>query len=216
MAEEKTKVVKKNIYQKLQQSRVDVQGEIKKKDGYNYKYFSNDNILPVANEVFNKNGLCPVFNLVQKNVVADTETKYIDGNEVCIEKTTSNYWGVLDIYDTESDDRITFNVPTCLANIKGVSAVQNYGGMVTFAKRYAYIVALELGTDDDSKIENSSDQVENQPTKEDVAPIQPVQIELIKQKASAEDLKGILEFYKVEKLEDMNVVQASDCISRLG
>lgn len=225
----------KNIYAKLQQSRVDVLGEIKKgTQGFGYDYFSNDDILPVANEVLNRNGLCPVFKMENRKTEAKTKiTNSLNTLEGGVEmeerEITYSYWGVLLLINSDvPSEMLVFETPTCLAAVKGASGIQNYGAMATFTKRYLYLQMLEIadqknngqGGIKDTDVEKSADDAKKEAKEpkepKKVAKCTEKQVELIKSKCSEEDLKALLEFYKVKEVAELTVVQASDALKRLG
>lgn len=118
-----------NIYTKLQTVRVNVQKKGLKKSGQNQRfvYFELNDFLPTANEELQKQGLCPVFNIVT--------------DENGIEKAT------LSIYDGENS--ITFESPTAQAVLNGGrNPIQELGAKHTYLKRYLYMNALEIAEND--------------------------------------------------------------------
>ena len=135
-----------NIYEKLQSARVKLQSKKLKKSGKNkhtgFSYFELADFLPSVNIIFSEIGLCSNFSL-------------------CAEKA------VLTIYDTESNDNITFETPTASAQLKGCTEVQSLGAVHTYLKRYLYLNALEIveaetldplvGTDEIEEVNNNDD-----------------------------------------------------------
>jgi hypothetical protein len=126
--EKDVKEKKKNVYQKLQQCRVELQQTNLKKTGSNkfagFKYYELADFLPVINELFNNNGLFSKFNIIE-NVAS------------------------LEIINAENTEEIIiFTSPTAEANIKGTQPIQNLGGIHTYMKRYLYINALEIVEND--------------------------------------------------------------------
>lgn len=131
---------KKNVYQKLQQCRVELQQTSLKKSGNNkfagFKYYELADFLPVINELFNNNGLFSQFNIIE-NVAS------------------------LEIINAENPEEIIiFSSPTAEANIKGTQPIQNLGGIHTYMKRYLYINALEIVENDlfDAKSGNDKEE----------------------------------------------------------
>lgn len=124
----------KNIYEKLQECRVELQKMNLKKTGENkfagFKYYELADFLPTVNELFLKYGLASNFSIV--------------GDEAR-----------LVIVDIERENNfIIFTSPIAEANIKGCTPVQSLGGVHTYLKRYLYINALEIVENDmfDSKV----------------------------------------------------------------
>lgn len=117
-----------NIYEKLQNCRVELNKSGLKKSGHNdfshYDYFELGDFLPKANELFRENKLCGVV-------------------------TFSPEKAVLKIIDTEKvDDVIEFYCPNADATLKGCHAIQNIGAIQTYQRRYLYTAALEISEND--------------------------------------------------------------------
>lgn len=215
--------MEQKITSKINQTRIDVQGEIKKNtQGYGYSYFSNDDILPIANEVLNRNGLYTEFNIVNKERITK-ETTVIDavsGNETTVKEYSNDFWGLLIVEDVDSGEKKEYAMPTCIAAVKGAMAIQNYGAMVTFTKRYLFLNFLQVadvkeeGGIKDTDVEKSTD-MEKKANKVKEVPCTNNQIEQIKGKANEEDIQNILSYYGVNSIEELSVKQASDCLSKL-
>lgn len=117
-----------NVYEKLQNCRVELQKMNLKKTGENkfagFKYYELADFLPTVNELFLKHKLYSNFS--------------IDNNEA-----------ILNITNIEKpDETIIFTSPIAEANIKGCTPVQSLGGVHTYLKRYLYINALEIVEND--------------------------------------------------------------------
>ena len=117
-----------NIYEKLQNCRVELQKMNLKKTGENkfanFKYYELADFLPTINELFLKHKLSSNFS--------------IENNEA-----------FLTIVNIEKlDEQIIFSSPIAEANIKGCTPVQSLGGVHTYLKRYLYINALEIVEND--------------------------------------------------------------------
>lgn len=125
MAETKATAKTMNVYQKLAKARMMFLKSDTKKTGKNmtlaFKYFELDDIVPVANKVFDELGLISLV-----NITADTAT--------------------MTIVNTENNtDFIAFSVP--LVNYTGnnaVNPVQAFGATVTYYRRYLYMIALDI------------------------------------------------------------------------
>lgn len=111
-------------YNKLQKVRKELQEAKLKKSGHNdfqhYDYFTLDDIVPKATELFDKYGLTPIFNVS------------IDENGV--------EYATLDIIDNSSV--IRFKSPTANPNSK--DPIQALGSKITYMRRYLYLMALDV------------------------------------------------------------------------
>lgn len=123
-----------NIYEKLQNCRVELQKMNLKKTGENkfagFKYYELADFLPTVNELFLKHKMSSNFS------IKENEANLI-------------------IVDLEKEGSyIVFSSPIADANIKGCTPVQSLGGVHTYLKRYLYINALEIVENDmfDSKV----------------------------------------------------------------
>ena len=125
MAETKTTAKTMNVYQKLAKAREMFLCSDTKKTGKNmtlsFKYFELDDIVPVANKIFNELGLISLVNFSTETasmVIADVDNV---------------------------DSFIEFTVP--LVNYTGnnaVNPVQAFGATVTYYRRYLYMIALDI------------------------------------------------------------------------
>ncbi|GAA0070647.1 hypothetical protein UT300003_21710 [Clostridium sardiniense] len=117
-----------NIYQKIQQARVELQNRELKKTGYNkfanYKYFELGDFLPHINDVCLKIGLYTEFKFTPQQ--AWLYIRDIDNPEIFREWST----------------------PVEIATLKGCSAIQNIGGTQSFSRRYLYMMAFEIAETD--------------------------------------------------------------------
>ncbi len=114
----------KNVYQKLQQARVDLQALPIKKSGYNsfskYNYFELGDFLPSLNNINNKLGL------------------------TCQFTNSDSSYNLLVINSDNPEERILFSSRHVEAGIKGAQAIQNLGGEITYQRRYLYTLAFEV------------------------------------------------------------------------
>ena len=194
-----------NIYQKLQAVRVKITEQCTKKSGKNgyagFEYFELKDFLPQANKAFAEVGLCPVFTI---------EARQIDKNPNTITET-----GIVEeianlrIYQ-DKDTYIDFATP--IADVvmggKNNNPIQNLGAQHTYLKRYLYMNALELSESD--MIDATAGKEKPAETKPTLAT--PKQVETIMNMYDDENLEKIKEYYQVEKIEDLTVVQASQAI----
>ena len=116
-----------NIYQKLQQIRVDLQELGLKKTGNNtftkIKYFELGDFLPSVNKLLNEHGLCTVFQMSKKSA----KLIITDGSETA-----------------RGINEIVFGVYTVAAEMKGAQAIQSHGATITYLRRYLMMAAFEI------------------------------------------------------------------------
>lgn len=119
----------KTAYQELQEVRSELSKAGLKKTGKNnfqgFEYFELKDFLPTATELFKKHDLTPVFNIELSP----------EGVE----------YAILDIF-YKGSEKITFKAPTARPN--GKNPIQDLGAMITYMKRYVYIMALEIAEND--------------------------------------------------------------------
>lgn len=120
--------IKKNIYQKLQECRVDLQALNLKKTGKNtfsnFTYYELADFLPAVNELFLNKGLFSNFSILDS-----VATLTISNAE-------------------EIGEIVEFTSPVADLAIKGANAIQCLGGIHTYLKRYLYLNALEIVEND--------------------------------------------------------------------
>ena len=78
-----------------------------------------------------------------------------------IEKFDDDYIGTLELLDTESDEKLSFQIPTAMPEIKATNIAQKLGGMATYTQRYLEMIAFGI-TDDNLDLDNNK-QVDNRP-----------------------------------------------------
>ena len=117
-----------NIYEKLQNMRVELQQKNIKKSGKNkfvgYEYYELSDVLPAIN---------------------DLQAKY----KTCSFVNFNPDVAVLTIVNSEKpDEQITFSSPIAGLNLKGAHEIQNLGGIQTYSRRYLYLNAFEITEND--------------------------------------------------------------------
>lgn len=128
----------KTAYQELQEVRSELSKASLKKTGKNnyqgFEYFELKDFLPTATELFKKHDLTPVFNI-------ELSTEGIE-------------YATLDIF-YKGSEKITFKAPTARPNNN--NPIQGLGAMITYMRRYLYLMALDIVEND---IVDSQDQNE--------------------------------------------------------
>lgn len=117
-----------NIYEKLQNMRVELQQKNIKKSGKNkfagYDYYELSDILPPINEL---------------------QAKY----KTCSYVTFSKEEATLTIVNAEQlEEKIEFTSPMAELTLKGTHPIQNLGGIETYQRRYLYMTAWEIVEND--------------------------------------------------------------------
>ena len=113
-----------NIYQKLQDARIELQEKDLKKSGENkfakYRYYELGDFLPEINNINQKHGLF-------------TSVSF-----------TTDY-AVLNVVNVENpEETIKFTSPMGKAELKGCHEIQNIGAVETYQRRYLYMTAFEI------------------------------------------------------------------------
>ena len=113
-----------NIYEKLQDCRVQLKNKDLKQTGLNkfsnYTYFELGDFLPQAMDIMKDLKLTPLF-----------------GFEVDKAKLT--------LMNSEKiEEQIVFESPSVIPELKGCNAIQNIGASQTYMRRYLYVMAFEL------------------------------------------------------------------------
>lgn len=165
MAEKTATKTQLNIYQKLSKARLEFLARGVKKSGINrhaeYKYFELSDIVPVATEIFNNNGLLFV-------------TTFPEGNPTGI------------LYDMDSDATITFHSARSderLVTTGGKTlmlAIQETGAKETYQRRYLYMQVLDIVESDIIDGDTNGTEDEKPPVKKDNKQADPVKREAIK------------------------------------
>lgn len=130
MEEKTTKKENKtlNVYQRLQNARVELQKMNIKKSGENkysgFKYFELKDFIPPLNEIFNQVGLSSNFSI------------------------TDNIANLFIVNADKPEENILFTSPIAEATLKGCTPIQSVGATHTYMKRYLYLNALEITEDD--------------------------------------------------------------------
>lgn len=114
----------KNIYEKIQEMRVELQQMNIKKSGKNkfagYEYYELSDILPPINELQSKYKTCSFINF-------------------------DNEKATLTIINTEkTEEKIEFTCPMTSISLKGAHDVQNMGALQTYNRRYLYMNCFEI------------------------------------------------------------------------
>ena len=178
-----------NIYKKVQTARVKLQSLQLKKTGENK--FAGFKYYELADFIPQVNSLFDELGLFSAfNIKDDLAT--------------------LTIVDIDKPETaIVFTSPIADAQIKGTTPVQSLGGVHTYLKRYLYVNALEIVESDSLDANVGSGKLSE-------SPITQSQINEIVAKVDPERLNKMLSYYKVDKLEDLTLTQASQALKKLN
>ena len=80
---------------------------------------------------------------------------------------------------------IEFSIPTANVSIQGATAMQNIGAVTTYARRYLYMIAMEISEDDNLDTADTAEKV----TKEQKR--QKEEAELKEQEAKEAEIKAM-------------------------
>lgn len=117
-----------NVYEKLQQVKLDLSKAALKKSGENkhskYDYFELGDFLPKIIELCNNHKLATVISFTSEK-------------------------GLLEIIDTEKiTDKIIIETPMSTAKLPACHEVQNLGAVQTYLRRYLYVAAFDIVEND--------------------------------------------------------------------
>lgn len=179
-----------NIYEKLQNMRVELQQKNIKKTGKNkfagYEYYELGDILPPINEL---------------------QAKY----KTCSFIRFNNDVAILTVINTEKpDEQIEFTSPMASVSLKGANDVQNIGALQTYQRRYLYMAAWEIVENDYFDCVQGKELKQHENKK-----ITPKQLEILKGKYTGENLVKLLEAHNIDKLENLSLDIATKLISKI-
>ncbi len=137
-----------NIYQKLQNARVELQEMKLKKTGKNQSmsYYDLGDLLPAVNVLCKKHELFTNLSIVHKEVEM----------------------AVLTVYNTlDAKETIVFECPTAEAQLPKGQAIQNLGAKITYLRRYMLMTAFEVAESDivDQVRIDTTDEIESEDIK---------------------------------------------------
>lgn len=204
--ETKEEVKVKNLNESIISIRVKLQNSKLKKSGKNkfagFDYFELKDFLPKLNELMLEEGVNDLFTIDEEQVTLTL----IKGEE------RQTYKMPFTIFETPVNIRTDKNGE--VREVKSMQDIQYLGALNTYYKRYLYLNAF--GITDGEVIDNMDNEeltsTKKPTTEKKVVKASPKQIELIKTLVS--DLDAMLSFYRVEKIEDLTIQQASEIITK--
>ena len=178
--------------------RVKLQNSKLKKSGKNkfagFDYFELSDFLPRLNELMLEEGINDLFT--------------IEGDEAKLTLLRGEE------EQTYKMPFVMFNVPVNKSGQPSMQEIQYIGALNTYYKRYLYINALGISECEviDSMDNNEVKETKKSTTEKKEVKASPKQIELIQNLVS--DIPAMLNYYKVEKIEDLSIQQASEIITK--
>lgn len=154
----------------------------------NYTYYELSDFIPQLVKEMEKVGLCDVFNI-----------KYILGADNIVRE-----FGVLEVYDVETEEKVEFLMPTVEVEAKVISnKIQALGAKNTYIKRYLYMNAFNI-------VEN--DQIDAPPMMATAK-----QVEVIKGifKDNPQKLKDMLDRKGYQSVEEFTKVEADTLLNAI-
>lgn len=177
-----------NIYEKLCDARLALQGLNLKKSGNRnkMKYYELADFLPSINAICKEQGILPIVSFTEQSAKMTI---------VNLEKP---------------EEKIEIESPFGSANLPGCHSVQNIGAVETYQRRYLYMVAFEIVESDilDGQLDEKAQKPEEESPPEVICPMCGLPITPIKSKGKVippEEVLGKLgmcyDCYKQEKAE---------------
>lgn len=204
--ETKEELKVKNLNESIISIRVKLQNSKIKKSGKNkfagFDYFELSDFLPKLNELMQEEGVNDLFTIEEEQATLTL----IKGDEKQTYKMPFN------IFETPVNIRTDKNGE--VREVKSMQDIQYLGALNTYYKRYLYLNAF--GITDGEVIDNMNNEelttTKKTTTERKVVKASPKQIELIQSLVS--DIPAMLNYYKVEKIEDLTINQASEIITK--
>ena len=201
------KVEKANIYQrilKIQSELENVKKNLTVGQGSRaYKAVSERDVLDAVKELEQKYGVYSY--CYDREIIMTQETTSSSG--------AINYWQRLKCkYRFVNVDEPSEFIET-ITYADGVDTLDKGSGKaMTYADKYALMKTYKISTGDDPDKDASEEQAKTQ--KVEVKKATEKQVAMIKELYDEENIGKMLGFYKISKLEDLSIQQASEVISR--
>lgn len=200
----------KNLNESIISIRVKLQNAKLKKSGKNkyagFDYFELADFLPKLNELMLEEKVNDRFSIINNEDGTMTASLLlIKGNENQV------YTMPFVLFDTPVNIKENVNTGE-VREVKSMQDIQYLGALNTYYKRYLYLNAFGITDGEVIDSMNNDDVTAKKTTSKKVAKASPKQIELIQGLVS--DIPAMLEYYKVKKIEDLTITQASEIITK--
>lgn len=177
-----------NIYEKMNKAKKMLLESNLKKSGENkfagFKYYELADFTPRIIEICNELGL-------HTQITFDQE----ETRETAILRITNV---------EEPKEWLTFESPMRDLSLKGCNEIQALGGVETYSRRYLYMTAFDIIESDMFDAKSGTSDNEEKITKTQIAKI----TEMV------EDIPAMLNYYKINKIEEMTKKDAETLIKR--
>lgn len=197
-----------NLNQSIISIRVKLQNAKLKKSGKNkfagFDYFELADFLPKLNELMQEEGVNDLFTIEDGKATLTL----IKANEKTGGEEEQVYSMPFILFETPvnlKQDGKTGEI----REVKSMQDIQYLGALNTYYKRYLYLNAF--GITDGDVIDAMDNQQEQKKTSKKATPNQ---IKKVQELVS--DIPTMLKYYKVEKIEDLSIEQASEIIAKKG
>lgn len=173
-----------NLYIKLQRVRAELLKEEINMTGENkysnFKYYQMQDFLPFVTRISSEQGICPVYNIVD--------------NCACLK--------IINCENIEESIEFKINLESLKdLQIKGANSVQVIGGLITYTKRYLYMMAFEIAEQD--SFDNTMPNEQNKADDIKITYINDIKLKVIRKKLQEADVteEKICETFAVDTLE---------------
>lgn len=211
--ETKEEVKIKNLNESIISIRVKLQNSKLKKSGKNkfagFDYFELKDFLPKLNELMLEEGVNDLFTIDEEQVTLTL----IKGEERQTYKMPFTRFDTPLTFKKDKAGNFIKDKNDEWLQVPSMQDIQYLGALNTYYKRYLYLNAF--GITDGEVIDNMDNEeltsTKKSTTEKKNVKASPKQIELIKTLVS--DLDAMLKHYKIEKIEDLTIQQASEIIT---
>lgn len=168
-----------------------------KKTGENsfsgFKYYELADFVPTIIKLCNEVGLF---------------TKFSFDNEIAT---------LIIINSDKQEQTETYTSPMRNLQLKGCNDIQALGGVETYSRRYLYMSAFDIVENDmfDKNAGSEKNMQKNQTTTKQTSKATPVQVKTLLEVYKGDNLTKLLDTYKIEKIEDLDIKVASNLIQKI-
>lgn len=201
----------RSLNEAIMSIRVKLQNAKIKKSGFNsftkFKYFELADFLPKLNELMLEEGINDLYSIKDGEA---TLTLIRDNGEKREEQVYSMPFVM---FETPINIRTDRNTGEAI-EVKSMQDIQYLGALNTYYKRYLYLNAFGIT---DGEVIDGMDNTNEKPKKPtDRSTAKATDKQLARVKQLVDDIPAMLEYYRIEKLEDLTLFQASEIIAKKG
>lgn len=201
----------RSLNEAIMSIRVKLQNAKIEKSGFNsfakFKYFELADLLPKLNELMLEEGINDLYSIKDGEA---TLTLIRDNGEKREEQVYSMPFVM---FETPINIRTDRNTGEAI-EVKSMQDIQYLGALNTYYKRYLYLNAFGIT---DGEVIDGMDNTNEKPKKPtDRSTAKATDKQLARVKQLVDDIPAMLEYYRIEKLEDLTLFQASEIIAKKG